>query len=311
MPSPEATEMWSLRSYTPGSAATRAWQVAYATTEADAINAVATLGVFVGAKYPYDPNLAIATGGIVAECPGFSMWVVRANYALGSFDSPPDKTSQRPKFFYSFGNISENADVSPDGLLYRNSTGQPIQALLEYGTIFLTVKRWVNRYNLAQAVQYQNAVNSDVVNLPLADGTLYPGQMKCLFIVPTQEFDGTATVLEVQSQFEMRGGNVQDGDGRWDGFKFRGLDKGEKGFFDNNGTLTKGHFRSRFGEAISVLLDGTGLPFLSTEGYTVDGHTPAPAKVALDNNVLEKTIDGVYLKFPKTKFKPFSALGIF
>ncbi len=313
MPSPSATEIWSLRSLSPGSAATRAWHVAYATSDIDAINAVAIIGTIVGARHPSDPNLAIRTGGITAESPGFSLWIVKAQYSIGSYDSPPDKTQERPRYQWDQGYASEPTDVDVDGNTIINTAGDPIDSYTDFGTLFLTVTRWQTGYNVSQAVQYQNTVNNDTVQTPLSQGTLAPGQLKCLTIKPTQDYDASATIIQVAYSFEARKGHVQDSDGLWDGFKHRIRNEGRRGWYDDGNGPKAGEIFDGRGLQVStdVLLDKQGKPYLTAAGYTVASTTPAPAPFTIDDKLLEDTGSAVFLKYRKCKSLPFSALNLF
>ncbi len=313
MPAVEATEMWSLRSYAKGKAATRAWTVVFATTATDAMNAPNV--AHVGERFPEDPQLSIPQGGVEAESPGFNFWIVKASYVLGSFDGNNDNTLKRPRYRWEQGNISEAVDVDAEARPLVNSTGDPFGGVYGDDAVFyLTVTRWEPRYDLAKAATYQNACNLDNIN-PLGVGALEPGQMKCLAIIPTEDYDASEISIKIAYRFEIRKGRTKDADNKWDAFKHRLIDEGRRSYYQADSGLKIGEIVYQDGREPSgpVLLNGSGQPL--KPGYKVkgvDGSLNDPVDgVTLDPSLLEKTGDAVFLKNPKTKFLSFAALGLF
>jgi hypothetical protein len=312
------TENWSDRFYARGLRARRGWIV---TPEGGDVSnedeAWAAVGADAepGAQFPQDSRLRILEQPAVTRERGALTFHVVAEYRPG--DTTPvsgdEKLTRKPRFLWRSGNVTEPVDIDADDVPILNSAGQPFgnELYRTFGTRFLTITRWFTDYDVQMAVEYENAANSDTVTLPKTGGlTVDPGQMLCHTIEPTHEYDEDTDLVQVAFSFELRRGNVQDADGRWDGFKFRVADRGYGGWYDDSG-LKPGNFINAQGERVSepVLLDGTGKPI--DAGFKVEGNKTPASYQTLADYLVEDTGTAVFLKYYKTRFLPFSALGIF
>src|SRR6516164_1724218 len=108
MPAAVATERWSDRRYQKQTAATRGFDVAFATSEEDALAAVAQQqSVYRDATHPLDPQLHVKDQGLDVSQPGFGLYRVQANYAPGTFNNKDDKTQEAPTYQWLPESVTE------------------------------------------------------------------------------------------------------------------------------------------------------------------------------------------------------------
>jgi hypothetical protein len=221
---------------------------------------------------------------------------------------------QPPKIRPHNGNFTAPVDVDANGIPILNSAGDPFDRPPEgtFYTTFIEVRRNQPFYDLAIAVQYAGKINSDNVTIP-GVGTLLPGQMLCHGIEPTSEYSNGDPYVNVATKLELAAGVEQDGDKLWDGFKYRILDAGYNGWYDDSGTLKPGPFWTTTpvaGPSSSpVLLDGTGKPRNANFKIGEQRKTPVtfPSQVPPS---LTDTGSAVFIKYARHKAVPFAPLRI-
>ena len=103
----------------------------------------------------------------------------------------------------------------------------------------LTVTRYESSYDLGLAEAFESMVNADTVNIPRA-GAVAPGRILFKTYEPTTDYDSTTNYLKCQYTFWLRAGTTKDADGLWDSWKYRILDAGFQGWYDDSGTKKKG-----------------------------------------------------------------------
>jgi hypothetical protein len=210
----------------------------------------------------------------------------------GSQDTPLEV---QPRIRWEIGSTSEPIDRDIDGNPIVNSAGDPFQSTpsRDYTTIFLTYSRNEPFFSVQTALTYGNKVNSERIYIAGA-GWVEEGQMRCLSIQPTSDYEAGATFVNVSYKFELRA----------DGFKTRILDQGLRAWFTNPATSAAAleHIVTAKKQPISqpVRLDGTGRPLDTTlkvgDGVnvysTVARTTPAGAELETATGG-----DAVFLKY--------------
>jgi hypothetical protein len=292
------TELWSARALTWGRSATRAALVVNTTTATAAIqDAIATLSAGVGASHPQDGRLYVADQGAigVSNEGGPTTWRVTFNYTRkdgGAGAAGGDELlAKRTRWRWTPGTAGETTDNDLHGNVIANSAGSPFQpkAMREYPTLQLEAYRYVSRFDLPLALRFMGKNNSNGFTIAQF-GRVEPGQVRCLFIGPTQDFievrDGEQPPVEICHRFEIRNAAVS-GEFNDPGFKLRVLDKSRGGWALVDGKLTPGEFSTKtptggyveVGE--EILLDGTGKPIdpeirIGTKAATVKTPVSGP-----------------------------------
>jgi hypothetical protein len=322
------TERWSDRKYN-SKTATRSFDVPSSLAFANLYTAqqlVADLfGCAINAGHPWNPWLRVTSEGPVADqSPGFSVIRVTVNYELANFTDP---TPPAPlKIRWGVGGESIETDVDIEGNPIVNTAGDTFSRLFNRDDLVIhldvTTQILPATFNAARSVQYADTYNSDTVGV-FGYGTLAPGQMKCVSIMPAQEYSpGDATnYIDQVFKFELKKGNVQDPDGVWDAFKYRLVSVGNNGWAVNPATSATeiGPFVKNGNLKTNVLLGVTGIPIDSTiqvqfapgvYATPVANPRPVPGKY-LEVTGAAFAPNAVFLKYKKRLPQPFAALGIF
>lgn len=279
------TEFWSVRTLTWGQSATRAALVVNVTTSTAAIaEAIATLQSGVGASHPQDGRLWVANQNAITAAPegGPTTWRVTFNYtrkdgATGGAAGSDELLRKPTRWRWANGLTAHEIDNDVYGNPIANSAGIPFRpkATREYPTLTLEAYKYVSRFELPLSLQFMGKLNTNTFTIAQF-GTVQPGQVRCLFIGPTQDFvevkDGEQPPVEVRHVFEIRNMAVSGVAGD-PGFKLRAMDKSRKGWFaDTEGKLLSGEFTVKAPKAPGaseslyvpvsdeILLDGMGQP---------------------------------------------------
>jgi hypothetical protein len=217
--------------------------------------------------------------------------------------------------------IAEGVDQDAYGNGITNSAGDGFSspASKNFTAGVLRCLRNEPYYNIGQAVDYQNTVNSDNATFFAGVIVLEKGQCLCRKIRPTTPITHKSLYVTVEYTFEFRRGRVQDSDGYWDPFKYRVMDAGQAGFWNDSGTTRRGNFGSiTLGGVFEnvptdVRLDGTGIPMEST--IKVAAKTGGAAAVANPTSlpaecVIETTANAKFLKWHIYRVKNHNLLGL-
>ena len=277
--STNCTELWSARSLQWGQSAQRAALVVSTTTATAAINdAISTLGAGVGSSHPQDGRLYIADQSAIGASNegGPTTWRVSFSYtrkdgSTGGGGGGSEMLDRPTRWRWLPGLSAETIDKDIHGNVIGNSAGTPFEpkATREFPTLILEAYRYYSTFDMAIALRFIGRVNSNAFNISQF-GRVEPGQVRCLMLAPTQDFqevpDGEQPPVELCHRFEIRNLAVS-GEAKDPSFKLRVLDKGRSGWWDDNGTKTRGDFSTKDTEtgdyvAVSedVLLDGQGRP---------------------------------------------------
>jgi len=316
------TEKWSDREWTRGKSGRRSWIVSEVTTGLDAVAAViAQAGVDVNSAFPEESRLRADTDPSAKQLGPKNWWEVGWNYIrpeAGSVtEEPDDPLDDPPKFRWAQGTFSIPTDIDADGYPVVNAVGLPFDGGFTSDIRFriLTVTKNQSAYNPALSINFENTFNNANFNIP-GVGTIAPGQMLCVSIEPTAEYDETSEYVPVAYTFHIwRGWNL-DSDGVWDSWKARTLNVSRSGWWDDGGTPKLGNFVNLSGEPVTepVLLNATGTPMLSGK-YKVDAgsaglKTPATGPVGT-GPVFETTTNATFIKFRKARAADFAGLTLF
>jgi hypothetical protein len=170
------------------------------------------------------------------------------------------------------GLSAETIDKDIHGNVIGNSAGTPFEpkATREFPTLILEAYRYYSTFDMAIALRFIGRVNSNAFNISQF-GRVEPGQVRCLMLAPTQDFqevaDGEQPPVEVCCRFEIRN-NAVSAVTKDPSFMLRVLDKGRSGWYlDSNSVRTQGDFSTKdaaTGDYVAVsedvLLDGIGTP---------------------------------------------------
>jgi hypothetical protein len=287
---PNSTERWPDREYTANESASRAWDVIAAQDESAAIATVANeWGVASGAGHPLNASLIAGNPTVKMIGPRNSLWTVKYPYSVPSGATIPTNPLQLPpKILWQPGEQSEAIDRDwYDNPIVNSAGDAPTNPLHEnFPTMFLTIKRWEQTYDVQKHFFYRNTLNKDRFTI-FGRWIVEPGQCLCLGYSPEGEFDLNAQYVYVAYRFEFQKGNIQDNDDLYDGFKRRFLDQGINGW---NTDGKKARLRFTLDNAYvssPEKLDGRGRP-LKYDLYTVNGENPSnnpdplPDKVFVD-----------------------------
>jgi hypothetical protein len=166
----------------------------------------------------------------------------------------------------------ETIDKDIHGNVIANSAGRPFEPKTqrEFPTLILEAYKYYSTFDMAMALRYIGRGNSNTFTISQF-GQVQPGQVRCLMIAPTQDFqeiaDGEQPPVEVCHRFEIRNSAVS-GEANDPGFRLRVLDKGRGGWYaTTDGKKIRGDFTAKNGatelyEPVEddVLLDGEGMP---------------------------------------------------
>ena len=277
--STNCTELWSARSLQWGQSAQRAALVVSTTTATAAINdAISTLGAGVGSSHPQDGRLYIADQSAIGASNegGPTTWRVSFSYTRkdgGSVSGGAGGSEllDRPtRWRWLPGMSAETIDKDIHGNVIGNSAGVPFEpkATREFPTLILEAYRYYSTFDMAIALRFMGKLNNNIFSISQF-GQVRPGQVRCLIIAPTQDFqeveDGEQPPVEVCHRFEIRN-NAVSGVEKDPSFQLRSLDKGRMGwYFDSNKNHLRGDFSTKDGDVYvpvndDVLLDGGGVP---------------------------------------------------
>jgi hypothetical protein len=175
-----------------------------------------------------------------------------------------------------------NSDIYGDAI--TDAAGTPVRGNppRNYSVRYLTLKYYVPYYDQAQADMYMDTTNSDSVTF---EGITYaPGQMYCLNIAPTSEYQDGCNFIEVQYDFEIRstvfpGSTI--GQQRFP-FQYRFVNEGLVGWWNDTsgggaGVKRPGNFYFHDGNQMNIpcLLNWDGTPLDSTITVSSSLQTPA------------------------------------
>jgi hypothetical protein len=249
------------------------------TTATAAINdAISTLGAGVGSSHPQDGRLYIADQSAIGASNegGPTTWRVSFSYtrkdgSTGGGGGGSEMLDRPTRWRWLPGLSAETIDKDIHGNVIGNSAGTPFEpkATREFPTLILEAYRYYSTFDMAIALRFIGRVNSNAFNISQF-GRVEPGQVRCLMLAPTQDFqevaDGEQPPVELCHRFEIRN-KVVSGAEKDPSFQLRVLDKGRSGWWDDNGTKTRGEFSTKdpdTGDYVAVsddvLLDGGGRP---------------------------------------------------
>lgn len=325
----EVTERWSDRSLTIDSSnnswkATRAfdvWDPTGKMSDADVTNAVPP----INDPHPDSPLLTVKT--IQTKRPNpLNLAVATLTYTIapGAGSQQTDPLKAPPQAEWLVGSRSDPLDQDIFQNSITNSAGDGFSSNTsdDVGTLFLSYQRNEPYYDVTKHQAYFNRLNNDTFTIPKAGG-VQPGCARFVHYKPTQKYTFAAKYVPVEYLFELKGGNKQDSDGLWDGFKKRILDQGTRGWYTDptSNNPARGEFFDKNGNRLSspIALNGKGMPIDSTiqcGGYQNTFFTPyAPIAnpTPLDKRIIaDKSNTGAafFLKFLTKYTASFSSLQL-
>lgn len=326
------TENWSSSPFVRGESATRTF-VGTGFTDADdflASLAASPWSVAVNSQYPLDSRLR-ATVPQVERLSGNGDYRASVSYIRpeqGSVTERPDDLLDAPPLIqWSKGSEAVPTDVDAMGNPIVNTAYLPFDTQFTTSLNFRILKITINQsaYSVAQALAYEDHVNADTVTIPLS-GSVAPGQMLCVSIEPTAAFDEEAEIIPVAYTFHLRKGTRVDEDGVWDAWKYRILNVGRTGWWDDSGTKRPGPFVSPAANNMAggviidspLVLENDGKPvsrYNAKVAKTADGvaATAVAAPSTVNPLLLERdTTNGVYyLKYYRYKKRIMGDLPVF
>lgn len=316
MPTPVSTERWSDRRYQKQTGGMRCFDVAFATTEEQALATVAQQNsVFRNATHPLDPQLRVRGDGMDVNQPGFNLYRVQATYAAGTFDGGNDKTLEPPTYQWLPENVTEAISTDIDGNVITNSAGDlpspsPTRTLNRHGIV---IARYEPAFPISRVNTYANAINSD--SFQINGYLIQPGQAYMKAITQIAEAKLSATFVRVRYYLIFHPGFTRGADGVWDGFQLRFPDKGNRAFFLGSTKRQNVYLLNDAGDLVQqndVLLNGLGAPyfneFISKNKQIGQSQQAAPVGATI---VTPPNGVGAVLVWKNYKKAPFGALNLF
>lgn len=309
---PNSTERFSDRQYVRGRSARRSWDVIACAHEEEVISTVqGEWAVGQGTSHPLDARLVADAPEVVPVTPAGRMWRYTLPYAAQG-GLVPISLDDAPRILWEPGFTTEPIDRDAFDNPIINSAGDTPSAYLteEFPTMVLHVTRWESSYDVQKYFAYRNRVNSDTFTI-LNRWTVQPGQCRVVNYAPVEEFPLTNAIVRCRYSFEFQSGNKQDPDGRWDGFKKRFLDQGRNGWYDADGTVTKGAMYYASGERVAddKLLNGYGKAFEVGIKVGKGLAEPEPRPTDLPANISKDEFSEMtYLKYQTKKLAALAAI---
>lgn len=231
-----------------------------------------------------------------------NFWTVSVDYApleiVERETDEPNKLDSRPKYRWQIGLKSEPVDRDIEGNPILNSAGQAFEqpAQRDFPTINLVVSRYEPFFNIALCLEYTNTTNADRWRVPGTNGSVDPGQARCVGIQPAEEYPLGIDYVLMQYAFEFQA----------DGFDLRLRDQGTRGatargtaaILDTNGDEVTS----------DVLLDGRGLPLNDT--YTLKGGQSFGILSPVRGAEVERTESAVFLRYRNIRRAVFGRLEL-
>lgn len=253
-------------------------------------------GIAIKATHPDTSYMQVVSTSTKELAPA-NYFAVEVTYETPAFQGTTGGNPFESPASYSWAQITETENVEEDvnGNPIVNSAGDPFDQPPTITDRYwqLTVTRNEPYFNLAQAVTYQNKVNSDTVYLQgVGAGKLTAGQVMCVSILPVGDYDLDDNFVSIAYTFWIRES----------GFQLRRLDIGYRQWL--NGEDKSKPLTDENGNDITVPvpLNGEGIQYTDTAN-TGTG-TPAGASK-------EDTGSAVFLQYDIFEAEPFADLLIF
>ena len=253
-------------------------------------------------------NYKLVADVISPSAVGPKSWSVRVDYITPAgtefgFDEAQDvdpTLDDPPEVEFQIGNKSVmiDRDIHGNPLVTSCYTPYDPHQTRDITTMFATYRRTESTFNVKQALEYSNSVNTDRFNF-LGFNTFEPGEVKCISIQPAGVIRKADERLRMEYTFEFSE-LIDLGSGQKDGaYNLRVKDEG---VYTTTGTggnpvLVKDDEGNQMIEP--VLLNGKGGEFGTSDG----AGTPAGALVDMEQ-------EAAYLVWENYKKKPFGILRI-
>jgi hypothetical protein len=273
----EVTEKWSAWRFD-GDSAHREFQVTGAPTPQEALAACP-----VQFNQPHDLN-----PDLKAHKPNLGWgWNVRpiyVDYSVPSFGGGHTDITT-PRIAWSRTVNSEPTDFDVNGNKIRNAAGDGFTPKLtrNFVTRTFTIFKYFTEYDVGIADRFEETVNAADWTVPFTTITYKKQTVKCVSIMPTQEYALGAPNIELAFTFERRARNrFTTAADKIKPFQPAVLNQGRRGWYDDNGVTKPGDIVDPSGKRVTedVLLDSLGQPLNSA--YQILGedkqvHTPTVA----------------------------------
>jgi hypothetical protein len=294
--------------------ASRGFVVIDFTDENDAVNCT---GVTVGQPHPLNSNLICTHIGMSDN--KLSLTNVIASYEISSLlDNPLNPIARQPIIRWKWGKVAHEADTDLNGKAILNSAYDAFRSngRKNFSVRYLTITRYEPYYNQPAAENYTDTTNS--ASITFEGNTFGAGQMYCLSIAPTSDYQEGATYIQIAYAFEIRtpspiAAGLTTAQKRYP-FQRRILDQGMRAqYLDPLTTTNKlGNLYFASGEPVNrdVLLNGNGQP-IDTSIKVTQGQLAAVSQTVPPTTILDPSKDAggatramflIYMDYPEVDF---------
>ena len=154
---------------------------------------------------PDDPTSGRKCSAIRVNATGFNVFSITATFSLpadGQEEHPPSASSTGNPMVYSWGTITESVAIDRDrdgNAITTSAQRSPASAPMKpMNCKRLTVTKWLDGYDLARAMEYENSVNSDAFSGAAA------GEVMCESIQPSGSYVATALLVPIDHSFVFK-----------------------------------------------------------------------------------------------------------
>ena len=304
----EVTERFSARQLSPRRSGRRVFDVSGVVEEIDAVNATGVPGL--GNGFPGDTSLFVQEPPSAARV-AFGRWAVTVTYAPfeGAGNLPPTGDDDlRVRWGVSLEQVPDDTDVNGDPVTNssRNAFDPPPRRRVVTARLtVLAIKP--GPFDASQAVDFTGTVNSVAFSVGNGASIAAAGQALCVGIKPTGTYRLDTTPVEIQYDFEIRGGTNP--------WQSRIPDMGVEAFGTTmQNELVKAPIYTAGPEPEPVTspvpLNGKGIP-LDTTLYQIGRFPLAPTEQGVPTGAsLEPTGEMVFLRYQTVEERNFNLLGI-